>query len=79
MDEIFNFAQQQMNNYSARFGNLTPMQQQSVNDCSMMCGGRCSHNCTMGCDASCHGGCSRNCKHACDAFGGLGATQRRGW
>ena len=81
MNDIFNFAQQQMDNYSARFGAVDPMQQDVTFDCGFSCmtrcKGSCSETCYNGCLYSCHHGCHHSCKHACDS-GGYG-TQRRGW
>lgn len=79
MDDIFNFAQQQMDNYSARFGNVNPMQQDVTWSCSAICSGLCRGMCGDSCGSRCSHGCSNSCKHACDAFGGVGATQRRSW
>lgn len=64
MNDIFNFAQQQMDNYSARFGNVNPMQQNIAWGCSS-CVGTCSGGCGGGCVGSCWGDCMGNCKGDC--------------
>ena len=85
MDEIFNFAKQQMSTYTDRFGAINPMQQDITWGCNGSCYGTCSAGCAASCAGSCkvscthgcQGGCVGTCYHACD-FGGTG-TKRRGW
>lgn len=85
MDEIFNFAKQQMNTYANRFGAVDPMQQDvawgcsslCIGQCHGMCGGTCGSSCSHSCSGSCSGGCQNSCRHACESFGF--GTQRRGW
>ena len=85
MDEIFNFAKQQMSTYSDRFGAINPMQQDIAwgcqygcsGSCYGSCSGQCSGMCGHACGTSCSNGCSNSCKHACESFGF--GTQRRGW
>ena len=77
MDEIFNFAKQQMSTYSDRFGAVNPMQQDIAWGCKSLCVGGCSGSCTSSCSNRCRNGCSDTCYHACD-FAGMG-TKRRGW
>lgn len=76
MDEIFNFAKQQMSTYSDRFGAVNPMQQDIAWGCNG-CTARCAGNCSGGCQGGCHHGCNHTCYHACDSSG-MG-TKRRGW
>lgn len=64
MDEIFNFAKQQMSTYSDRFGNVNPMQQNIAWSC-IGCQGTCSGGCVGGCVGSCMGDCMGNCKGDC--------------
>lgn len=78
MDEIFNFAKQQMSTYSDRFGAVDPMQQDVAWGCQKnSCSTSCYGFCVGGCKNSCSGGCKNSCKHACESFGF--GTQRRGW
>lgn len=85
MDEIFNFAKQQMNTYANRFGAVDPMQQDVAWGCQHGCSKSCYGSCVTGCEGSCsricqnscHSGCQNSCKHACESFGF--GTQRRGW
>lgn len=77
MDEIFNFAKQQMSTYSDRFGAVNPMQQDIAWGCHSLCSGSCSGKCSGGCTGMCSGGCNHTCHHACDSFG-MG-TKRRDW
>lgn len=77
MDEIFNFAKQQMSTYSDRFGAVNPMQQDIAWGCNSLCTGSCSARCMIGCEGSCNSGCQNSCNRACESFGF--GTKRRGW
>lgn len=70
MNDIFNFAQQQMNNYSARFGNVNPMQQDLTWGCQSLCIGQCSGGCSMGCQGACLHSCYNGCKSSCTIVSG---------
>ena len=77
MNDIFNFAQQQMDNYSARFGAVDPMQQDVAWGCKSHCHTSCYGSCMGGCQTNCRGSCQNSCYYACQSFG-MG-TRNRGW
>lgn len=79
MDEIFNFAKQQMSTYSDRFGAVNPMQQDIAWGCKSLCSGSCSGSCSTSCSGSCAFGCSGRCSSACSVTCLGTLSGRRGW
>ena len=93
MDEIVNFARQRMADYSAKFGQVLPQQQDIAISCNGLCGDMCTGSCINRCDYSCRHSCQTSCLHscqtsclhscqtqcnyACESFGF--GTQQRGW
>lgn len=65
MDHIFDFAQQQMDNYSSHFGLISDFEITPSGYCSASMGSRCTGRCVAECKQSCKRSCYKKCTGTC--------------
>ena len=64
-DEIFHFARQRMDAYTAKFGDTMSQPQDVSWGCSAGCDGSCDFGCSGSCSLGCDGFCTTTCKGNC--------------